>query len=140
MLGRVCVNMLRTSPSSVMPYSSLSYYRMQSTDAGHMMGAFSKRERAAEESYAAKREAEALKRLTERLRANQVDEETIRNIQQDIQSAKAPSDPAVSLAELLQFRKDIVKEIRDLEDTVADMKYQLQQLQKKVDLEIYLNK
>jgi hypothetical protein len=77
MLGRVCVNMLRTTPSSVMATSSFAYYRMQSTDAGHMMGAFSKRERAAEESYAAKREAEALRRLTEKLRANQVDEDTV---------------------------------------------------------------
>ena len=78
MLSRVCVNMLRTNPS--VAAASFGVYRMQSTDAGHLSGSFSKRERAAEESYAAKREAEAMRRLTEKLRANSVDEDTVWNM------------------------------------------------------------
>mmetsp|Transcript_3486 Transcript_3486/g.9438 ORF Transcript_3486/g.9438 Transcript_3486/m.9438 type:complete len:127 (-) Transcript_3486:33-413(-) len=98
---------------------------------------FNKRERALEESYAKRKEAEALQSLAEKLRASNVDTKTIDEIHGHIEEAKDAGAAAkaagstVSIDEIFEMRKELVKEVRDLEDVVADLKYRVQQLEKK---------
>jgi hypothetical protein len=49
----------------------------RNTQAGHVSGEISRRERAAEESYVARHESDILHDLTEKLRAKQLDEATV---------------------------------------------------------------
>ena len=117
---------------SILSLNAVAYGSSRALSSGSAVAGnkFAEREKALEESHIRKHEKEALNKLREQLKANASAAEvhsSLNELEKAIAFDDVPAskDEHVTATEFLNFRKELLNKVRQLEDEVAELKYKL---------------